>query len=85
MPKSEDRVAISWDEPFVTNVKFSEKRIEEKSAKFVLIKVKPKLAALTETLINAVNLAHQSMIHCCNVSQICETEEFNDLLHFGVA
>jgi len=53
-----DKIQLVGDDLFVTNVKFLQRGIEEKSANSILIKVN-QIGTLTETL-NAINLAHKA-------------------------
>lgn len=68
-----DKVQLVGDDLFVTNVKFLERGIEEKSANSILIKVN-QIGTLTET-INAVNLAHKAGFTAVMSHRSGETED----------
>jgi len=68
-----DRVQLVGDDLFVTNVKFLERGIQEKSANSILIKVN-QIGTLTET-INAVNMAHKAGFTAVMSHRSGETED----------
>ncbi|MDE0559859.1 phosphopyruvate hydratase [Algoriphagus sp. NF] len=68
-----DRVQLVGDDLFVTNVKFLERGIKEKSANSILIKVN-QIGTLTET-INAVNMAHKAGFTAVMSHRSGETED----------
>lgn len=68
-----DKVQLVGDDLFVTNVKFLQRGIEEKSANSILIKVN-QIGTLTET-INAVNLAHKAGFTAVMSHRSGETED----------
>ena len=68
-----DKVQLVGDDLFVTNVKFLERGIAEKSANSILIKVN-QIGTLTET-INAVNLAHKAGFTAVMSHRSGETED----------
>lgn len=67
------KVQLVGDDLFVTNVKFLQRGIEEKSANSILIKVN-QIGTLTET-INAVNLAHKAGFTAVMSHRSGETED----------
>ncbi|MEB2775607.1 phosphopyruvate hydratase [Algoriphagus sp. D3-2-R+10] len=68
-----NKVQLVGDDLFVTNVKFLQRGIEEKSANSILIKVN-QIGTLTET-INAVNLAHKAGFTAVMSHRSGETED----------
>lgn len=68
-----DKVQLVGDDLFVTNVKFLQRGIAEKSANSILIKVN-QIGTLTET-INAVNLAHKAGFTAVMSHRSGETED----------
>jgi enolase len=68
-----DRVQLVGDDLFVTNVKFLQRGIEEKSANSILVKVN-QIGTLTETL-NAINLAHKAGFTAVMSHRSGETED----------
>ena len=68
-----DKIQLVGDDLFVTNVKFLQRGIEEKSANSILIKVN-QIGTLTET-INAVNLAHKAGFTAVMSHRSGETED----------
>ncbi len=68
-----DKVQLVGDDLFVTNVKFLQRGIDEKSANSILIKVN-QIGTLTET-INAVNLAHKAGFTAVMSHRSGETED----------
>ena len=67
------KVQLVGDDLFVTNVKFLQRGIQEKSANSILIKVN-QIGTLTET-INAVNLAHKAGFTAVMSHRSGETED----------
>ncbi len=68
-----DKVQLVGDDLFVTNVKFLQRGIEEKSANSILVKVN-QIGTLTETL-NAINLAHKAGFTAVMSHRSGETED----------
>lgn len=68
-----DKVQLVGDDLFVTNVKFLQRGIEEKSANSILVKVN-QIGTLTETL-NAINLAHKAGFTAIMSHRSGETED----------
>ncbi|GGZ36744.1 enolase [Echinicola pacifica] len=68
-----DRVQLVGDDLFVTNVKFLQRGIEEKSANSILIKVN-QIGTLTETL-DAIDLAHKAGFTAVMSHRSGETED----------
>lgn len=68
-----DKVQLVGDDLFVTNVKFLQRGIEEKSANSILIKVN-QIGTLTETL-NAISLAHKAGFTAVMSHRSGETED----------
>lgn len=68
-----DRVQLVGDDLFVTNVKFLQRGIEEKSANSILVKVN-QIGTLTETL-NAISLAHKAGFTAVMSHRSGETED----------
>jgi enolase len=68
-----DKVQLVGDDLFVTNVKFLQRGIEEKSANSILIKVN-QIGTLTETL-NAIALAHKAGFTTIMSHRSGETED----------
>ncbi|MDF2158689.1 phosphopyruvate hydratase [Algoriphagus sp. CAU 1675] len=68
-----DKIQLVGDDLFVTNVKFLERGIAEKSANSILIKVN-QIGTLTETL-NAINLAHKAGFTAVMSHRSGETED----------
>ncbi|MDO9551954.1 phosphopyruvate hydratase [Rhodonellum sp.] len=68
-----DKIQIVGDDLFVTNVKFLQRGIEEKSANSILIKVN-QIGTLTETL-NAIALAHKAGFTTVMSHRSGETED----------
>jgi len=68
-----EKVQLVGDDLFVTNVKFLQRGIDEKSANSILIKVN-QIGTLTET-INAVNLAHKAGFTAVMSHRSGETED----------
>ena len=69
-----DKVQIVGDDLLVTNVKFLERAIKEKSANSILIKVN-QIGTLTETL-NAINMAHKAGFTAVMSHRSGETEDY---------
>ncbi|QDH77714.1 phosphopyruvate hydratase [Echinicola soli] len=68
-----DKVQLVGDDLFVTNVKFLQRGIEEKSANSILIKVN-QIGTLTETL-DAIDLAHKAGFTAVMSHRSGETED----------
>ncbi|AGA76520.1 phosphopyruvate hydratase [Echinicola vietnamensis] len=68
-----DKVQLVGDDLFVTNVKFLQRGIEEKSANSILIKVN-QIGTLTETL-EAIDLAHKAGFTAVMSHRSGETED----------
>ncbi|UJP66756.1 phosphopyruvate hydratase [Mongoliitalea daihaiensis] len=68
------KVQIVGDDLLVTNVKFLERAINEKSANSILIKVN-QIGTLTETL-NAINMAHKAGFTAVMSHRSGETEDY---------
>lgn len=68
-----DKVQLVGDDLLVTNVKFLERGIREKSANAILIKVN-QIGTLTETL-NAIAMAHKAGWNCVMSHRSGETED----------
>lgn len=68
-----DKVQLVGDDLFVTNVKFLQRGIEEKSANSILVKVN-QIGTLTETL-NAISLAHKAGFTAVMSHRSGETED----------
>lgn len=68
-----DKVQLVGDDLFVTNVKFLERGIKEKSANSILIKVN-QIGTLTETL-NAIAMAHKAGFTAVMSHRSGETED----------
>jgi len=68
-----DKVQLVGDDLFVTNVKFLQRGIKEKSANSILIKVN-QIGTLTETL-NAISLAHKAGFTAVMSHRSGETED----------
>ncbi|GAB3649082.1 phosphopyruvate hydratase [Echinicola sediminis] len=68
-----DKVQLVGDDLFVTNVKFLQRGIEEKSANSILIKVN-QIGTLTETL-DAIELAHKAGFTAVMSHRSGETED----------
>jgi enolase len=68
-----DKVQLVGDDLFVTNVKFLNRGIEEKSANSILIKVN-QIGTLTETL-NAISMAHNAGFTAVMSHRSGETED----------
>ena len=68
-----DTVQLVGDDLFVTNPKFVQRGIDEKSANAVLIKVN-QIGTLSETF-DAVNLAHRNSFACVMSHRSGETED----------
>lgn len=68
-----DKIQLVGDDLFVTNVKFLQRGIEEKSANSILIKVN-QIGTLTETL-NAISLAHKAGFTAVMSHRSGETED----------
>ncbi|MFN3802735.1 phosphopyruvate hydratase [Belliella pelovolcani] len=68
-----DKVQLVGDDLFVTNVKFLERGIKEKSANSILIKVN-QIGTLTETL-NAISMAHKAGFTAVMSHRSGETED----------
>ena len=68
-----DKVQLVGDDLFVTNVKFLQRGIQEKSANSILIKVN-QIGTLTETL-NAISMAHKAGFTAVMSHRSGETED----------
>lgn len=68
-----DKVQLVGDDLFVTNVKFLERGIKERSANSILIKVN-QIGTLTETL-NAISMAHKAGFTAVMSHRSGETED----------
>ncbi|EOZ99769.1 Enolase [Indibacter alkaliphilus LW1] len=68
-----DKIQLVGDDLLVTNVKFLERGIKEKSANSILIKVN-QIGTLTETL-NAISMAHKAGWTCVMSHRSGETED----------
>ncbi|MFN3998288.1 phosphopyruvate hydratase [Algoriphagus sp.] len=68
-----DKIQLVGDDLFVTNVKFLQRGIEEKSANSILVKVN-QIGTLTETL-NAISLAHKAGFTAVMSHRSGETED----------
>ncbi|TVP45443.1 MAG: phosphopyruvate hydratase [Mongoliibacter sp.] len=68
-----DKIQLVGDDLLVTNVKFLERGIKEKSANSILIKVN-QIGTLTETL-NTINMAHKAGWTCVMSHRSGETED----------
>ncbi|MGY6520474.1 MAG: phosphopyruvate hydratase [Mongoliitalea sp.] len=77
-----DKVQIVGDDLLVTNVKFLQRAINEKSANSILIKVN-QIGTLTETL-NAINMAHKAGFTAVMSHRSGETED-NTIADLAVA
>ena len=68
-----DKIQLVGDDVFVTNVKFLERGIKEKSANSILVKVN-QIGTLTETL-KAVSMAHKAGFTAVMSHRSGETED----------